>query len=471
MKKIVSFLVIAVMAAGLLAGCGKSTEETYPAHIEGSIFGGAAGANIGLDIKFDPKWMTKGDNTKYNKDLAAFAAIICADTYFRTKDLDKGTQNRVLLDANDAADYDWTLLMKSIGFTDVKYVESFKAKEYAADGNDSATLTMGYRDDDKNDIFVIALRGSFSIQEWFSVFDPGCDSAEYTAWTGEHAEWTNKNYMKGMDVAANRSMEFIDEFIAANDDPSKQNCILITGHSRGAELANIIGAKMEKESDAKAFTYTFNTMGVTTDKGATEYKTIFNISDIHDFYSNPLPFAKEDFYRYGKDMTLDIAENNEVKEALAALKGRDDYTSMSLEALDEYKALFGQRFEDRASLYTSQSESFAFDTKEQAQESFEELENLIGSENGLGLEAWCKLGEVTDKDGKYEVAVEYCGGSLLAGFAKVLAYGSAAHDAFVNLFSGDELACQIVDFFMENAAGISGGHVLANGYVISGYVK
>ena len=47
--------------------------------MEGAIFGGAGDDAIATEVTFDPKWVTKNDNTKYNKDLAAFATVICDD--------------------------------------------------------------------------------------------------------------------------------------------------------------------------------------------------------------------------------------------------------------------------------------------------------------------------------------------------------------------------------------------------------
>ena len=490
MKRFPAALLAVLLTACFLGGCDTQTPSTpspsgadstaapskavtVPVHIEGAVFGGQTDDSIEADLVFDAKWLTEGDNTVYHSELAAFSAILCADTYFREKDLAKGTQNRVLADGTDAAAYDRTALLKKIGFADAVYIETYKEKEYASDGNDSATMTLGYSDaEDGYDIFVVALRGCFSAQEWLSVFDSGFDGDDYVTYTGEHPEWTDKSCFKGVDIAANRAKEYIDAFIASHDDPARENRVLITGHSRGAALAELIGADMERTSDAKTFTYAFNAMPVTADPSAREIKTVFNVLDENDFYTNTLPFGEEAFYRFGTDLTGDIAVSDEVKTAIASLKGRDDYLSPDKESLALYRELFGGLFPDRASLYTAKTQTEVFDTEEQAASRKDELDKLIGAEEGLDLGVFCKTNDIAKTaDGKYAVTTEYCGGALLIGFSKTLAYGEAAHDVFVSLFTTDETACRIADFLLDHLPAITGGHLLVNTYILSRYVE
>ena len=66
MKRLKLSLIIftVILSIALLAGCG-STATTYPAHVEGALFGGASDDSIAVDVTFDSKWITKNDNTKY----------------------------------------------------------------------------------------------------------------------------------------------------------------------------------------------------------------------------------------------------------------------------------------------------------------------------------------------------------------------------------------------------------------------
>ncbi len=471
MKKLTALLLSFILAAGLLSGCAK-TDFSKSVTVEGSIFGGKSDDKISTDLRFDIDWITKKDNTKYNADLAAFCALLSTDAYYREKDLAKGTQNRVLL--NDSTEeYDWTVLLKALGFTDVKYIESFRAKSYEGDGNDSATLVLAYQKvNNKYDAYVAVLRGCFSAQEWVSAFDPGCAGSAYTELTGAHPEWTNTDHFKGLDIGANRADEFIKEFIAEHDDPKAENCILFTGHSRGGSLANMLGAAYEKSASARTYTYTFNSLAVTTEKDADSYKTIFNLYDTGDFYTDVLPFGEEHFSRYGKDLSLSIADTAKAKEALAKLKGRDDYTAASAELKASYKDLFSKRFPSRSALYEMTSATQSFASEEEAAARLAACESLIGADAGLDLSEFCRMGQVTKTaDGKYELTMEYCSAALLKAFSKVLAYGNAAYEGMISLFAEDEAACELAKLMMDNAAALSGGHLMANSYVLTQFVK
>lgn len=138
-------IVVLILICTVLTGCGKKnptekkTEEkveekveekieektgqnteVYKVTVQGAIFGGASDDRIETEVSYNPEWITENDNTKYNKDLAQFAAILSDDVYFRTKDLDKDTQNRVLYEGENEEEYEWTSFLKHIGFSEIK---------------------------------------------------------------------------------------------------------------------------------------------------------------------------------------------------------------------------------------------------------------------------------------------------------------------------------------------------------------
>lgn len=478
MMKIKVQALIIVIICIVLSGCGKSSQndtktKNYNITVQGAIFGGSGDDRISGTVSFDPAWITVRDNTEYNRDLAGFAAVLSDDVYFRAKDLDRGTPNRVLYEGENAEEYDQTSFLKEIGFSEVEYIESYKAREYSCDSNDSVTLLLAHKlVDDKYDLYVIALRGCFSAQEWISAFDPGSTDESYSELTGQHSEWSDKYSYKGMDIAKNRAMEFIEEFIEKNDDPNCQNCMLITGHSRGGALANMIGAEMEDRDNIRSYTYAFNAPSVTVNEKAKEYTTIFNIFDSNDFLTDPLPFAREKFCRYGRDLSMAISDTDEIKTEITKLKGRDDFTNANTEFKSQFKKLFGQRFPDRASLYTMTSVTQTFDTEEDAMACADMYRTIIGSDGGLGVEEFCFLnGNTVNDEGKYEVSMSYCGGAVLIAYAKTLAYGASAYESAVKLFEGDREVCEILSLLMDNAADITGGHLLVNSFVLSQYVN
>lgn len=472
-KKLISVLLVLILIAGTFAGCGKSETSSYPVTVQGAIFGGSGTDSIEAELTFNPDWITKDSSEKYSAELAAFSAIVCDDTYFREKDLGRGTPNRVLTEGEDPEQYERSVLFETLGFTDVRYIESFKEKEYADDPNDSVTMTLAYTDmADKCDTFVVVIRGCFSSSEWYSIFDPGCDDEAYFGMSGEHSDWTDTTVMKGVDVASVRALEFIRGYIAEHDDPSRKNCVLVTGHSRGGSIAQKVGSELEDDPDVKSVTYTFNSAPVTTDPHAADYKTVFNIFDSGDFFSNVLPFGNGGWYRYGKDMSLAIADSADMLAEISELKGRDDYACASEDFLEEYGAAFGAIFPDRASLYETRSFTETFGDLAEAEERRLQLEALIGSDAGLGTEAFTSVSEtVTLPDGGFSVTVEYCDAALLISIGRILSYGASMQTAAKELFAVNEDFCDLTDLIMENAASISGGHLLINSYVLAKHLK
>lgn len=462
------FALLLALLFMLYCPCGRNP-ETVPVTVEGAVFGGNAGDKIGTELEYDPAWVTTASNRIYNSKLAAFSALLCTDVYFRAKDVAKGTQNRVCIDQTEG-EYSQTALLERLGYADAVFIETYKAKQYPSDTNDSATILAAYKNvDGKYDSYIFVLRGCSSIGERLSAFDVGCDSAEYNARTGEHGEWTNRARFKGIDVATNRAMEYIRAFIAEHDDTSRPNTVLVTGHSRGGALANCIGADLEKDRTLKTYTYTFNAMASTNDRSTKACKTVFNLFDTNDYYTDPLPFGQEHFVRYGIDLPVNIAENRAIRESIAALKGREDYACLSPEAKAEHDKLFAERFPDRDSLYKTVTVTETSDTQEEAAKRLETVNSMI---SGLAISDYCKASPVAENaDGTYAFTLEYCGAALLFGFAQIEAYGDAAYDAFLTLFAQDTVGCRIAGILAENLAGINAGHLLINGYVLSGFCR
>lgn len=459
-KRITSFIFSLIMFISCAVG---KTEYNFPVTVQGAIFGGSEGDEISLDLKFDSGWITKADNYIYNGNLAAFSAILCSDSYFRAKDVSKGTVNRVL--AGSEQDYTQTALLEKLGYTDVRFIETYKLKQYAADTNDSATFVIGYKNiDDEFDSYIIVVRGCFSIGERLSAFDPGCDSESYTALTGEHGEWTNKNYFKGYDTAVCRATEFIGEYMDEHGSESREDAVLLTGHSRGASLANIIGADFENDESIKSFTYTFNSTPVISDSGAKKYGTIFNLFDKNDYYTDPFPFADEHFVRYGRDISINISKCGMIRKKLSGIKGEDDYICLSPLAREEYDNLFAGCFPNRASLYVMKSVTETYNSDEEASARLDELKSFI---SGLGISDFCSVSDVSENNGKYEIKISYCGAAILFGFAQIQAYGSAAYDAVISLFKDDTAGCRMAEIIFDNLVGLGGAHLLVNGYAMS----
>ncbi len=465
MKKTVCILLAALLILPSFTGCGRKPEYEKEATVEGAIFGGQAGDRVRVRLAFEPSWLYRLNNHQYHQELAELSVLLSADSYFREKDLAKGTQNRVLTEES-AESYSAEALLETLGFTVVRRVESFKEKEYAADQNDSVTLLLGYRAEGRHDLFVMSVRGCFSAGEWMSAFDPGC-TLESAA--EAHPEWTDTRRLKSLDVAAKRALEFFDEFVSANARDGAKASVLVTGHSRGASIANIVGAELEKQGTMRCYTYTFNAHGVTADADAPALRTVFNLFDSADFYTDFLPFANESFYRYGTDLALDLQQHTLAQSMIAAYTGRSDYRSPSAEFRAEYARLFAERFPDRATLLNEREYYLDFSSSSDAEAAYASLTALAQSMGGASC---CRIDEpLPIPGGGSFVRVAYSAQALLNGYANLLAYGQPALDAFVTLYGRDETGTAIAQLLAAHADELTGGHLLINDFVICGFAE
>lgn len=433
--------------------------------VEGSIFGGESSSRIPLTFTFNPEWLTKNDPKAYNAELAKCAVVLCADSYYREKDLAKNTQNRVVI-ANE--EYAVNGLLTSLGFTDTLHVETYKDSSYTTDLNDSATLNLGYLETEQNDVFVAVIRGSFSAGEWGSAFDPGEDSGAYAILTGEHPDWEHRHIFKGMDVAAKRAMKAIEDFIAKNDRPEKANSILITGHSRGGAVANLVGENFGNRKDFRAYTYTFNAPASVPEEENYPCTGIFNLFDAGDFYTETMPFAGTDYVRYGTDCMVDFQANDEAEAALKELTC-GVHETMSEEDRTEYERLFRAYFGAVEDIYEMKTITTEYKDYTEADQARNALIEKIGAA-GLNLEPFARV-ELPGDDGPDKtVKFSFCKAALLTGIARTLSYGNSAADAVKEVFAEEKDGLQVIDFLLNHSETIGGGHLLAADYVLADYV-
>lgn len=167
-----------------------------------------------------------------------------------------------------------------------------------------------------------------------------------------------------------------------------------------------------------------------------------------------------------KKYVEDRTESYRVTAEGAIFGGRaDDRIAMEQKAREEFLSSFAGRFADRASLYREMEIAKVFDSEEEATAYEERCKLLIGADNGLGLEDFCRI----ERSGQGQVVMHYCGAGILAAYAKTLAYGKAAYEAATELFAEDESTCKELRLLMEQATGLTGGHLLINMYAACGY--
>ena len=116
----------------------------------------------------------------------------------------------------------------------------------------------------------------------------------------------------GFERAAVRVSEQLSKYVKDNNISGNIK-VLVTGHSRGAAIANLVGKKLnDKELNAlksidknDIYVYTYATPNVTRKENVdnSRYDNIYNIVNPEDFVTKVLPVAWG-YYRYGITYSL-----------------------------------------------------------------------------------------------------------------------------------------------------------------------
>jgi hypothetical protein len=266
--------------------------NTFKVVMEDDSYGIDANVSYTMDLR-----TFFGDNEKFNKNLCVTSSLFSAIVY-----------EGITIEGKHADG-----LLEKHGFKDV---DVYKLSERYSDEHLSE-IAIGHKpvwyNDQKREIVSVIVRGTNgTIEEWSSNFDVGHTDEV----GGDWVEWVNH---KGFDIAATRILRYIAEYVEDNSlGTSSEIVFWVSGHSRGAAIANIISARLGYE----AFTYTFAAPNTTMDRLASLHKGIFNIVNSDDFV-HYLPMEAWGFDKYGKTAKISLGDNYE-KEWLK-LTGERDY--------------------------------------------------------------------------------------------------------------------------------------------------
>ena len=116
-------------------------------------------------------------------------------------------------------------------------------------------------------------------------------------------------------------MKEVSGYLSENGINGNECVYWVTGHSREAAIANIIGATYEKEGKT-SYTYTFAAPNTTLDTNADSIKTVFTIVNSDDFVPC-LPMEAWGYSRYGKTISASVGNNSNYKAMWNGLTGID----------------------------------------------------------------------------------------------------------------------------------------------------
>ncbi len=233
----------------------------------------------------------------YSQRLASPLSALAACVYGYRDDMDRRTLEGLGFNAA-------TLMRrygKELDYTHSKY------------GNNQVGFTFATKrvllDGELRDILFVLVRGTFGRDEWLSNMNM-CNT-----WGRQETPDPARQPQlhEGFNTAADAVQEALENYVVDHHIDLSSAKVVVTGHSRGAAVANILGARIDDGAllagvrPGSVFIYTFATpntvLGADVENDVMRYANIFNILNPEDIV--PLvPVLRWNARRYGTDLHL-----------------------------------------------------------------------------------------------------------------------------------------------------------------------
>ena len=183
-----------------------------------------------------------------------------------------------------------TTFLENCGFNDCIYQYSWaNGDSPTEDDNDHVGVTFGHKDLGDYTLVAVLVKGTSGDYEWISNFNLG-----------------NGTVHAGFNNAKNEVRALLNQYVNTYSQ-GKSVKFWVTGHSRGAGVANLLAHDLNQRYPAdQVYAYTFASPRVAskTILPSTKEKNIFNYLNPGDFVTEVVPEATGwNFGRYGQDIT------------------------------------------------------------------------------------------------------------------------------------------------------------------------
>ncbi len=173
---------------------------------------------------------------------------------------------------------------------------------------------------------LVILRGTDGI-EWEGNMNicPPDSQGNYDVYNGQNWNGTHDNFQHAANDMEDLLKEYLD-FCNINNENTK---VVITGHSRGAAVSNLLAKTLSDESDflPEITAYTFATPNVAPyDETMECYPNIFNFCKNKDFITCiPLSNYNWNYWKYGKTYIENSLDNDVYCDKITRIMSSDDY--------------------------------------------------------------------------------------------------------------------------------------------------
>lgn len=260
--------------------------------------------------------------TEYNHDLARLGIALSMMTYSEGRlvqaspNIKTAVEDGVTLQTDyskasqTTRDESYSLsTLKGMGFSEANIRNYYYRDEQRVRDNDTCAYTLAYKTIKRNGktvpLVMVLVRGTAANAEWVS-------NANVS-----NSNQTLDDYHEGFLLAASEievSLRKLMKDCEAESLDMSDAVYFVTGHSRGAAVANLVGAWLSGSDQSKTndvFTYTFAAPKTVSkaQMGSKLYQNIFNIVNPEDVVAY-VPLSKWGYSRYGRTMTLPSRSNS-----------------------------------------------------------------------------------------------------------------------------------------------------------------
>ncbi len=266
MKRIIGAILAFCMIAGVFSPASADDGDKVYKTLMYNDRKSETAVNFEVEFTFNDSWFNN-PATEYNHSLAKTLSVLSGAAY-----VDKNPGNLIST-------------LKEMGFESESIIAEYPVP--TIEDNDTAGYVIAKKTVGDKDVVAVIIKGTGEDEEWYSNFNIGLEG-------DTHA---------GFLTASGDVWESLEGFMENLGDNVK---ILVTGHSRGGAVANIIAAKLIDSGYATTnnlYAYTFASPLVSTAACEEGYESIFNILSSVDFVTR-LPVAEWGYKRYGKDLFI-----------------------------------------------------------------------------------------------------------------------------------------------------------------------
>ena len=237
------------------------------------------------------------DSRAYSQELAGPLSALAASVYGYRHDLD--VHALVEMGFNAASLY--RRYGRDLDYADATY------------GRDQVGFTLAakriFLDGALHDVLFVVVRGTYGRDEWISNMNICNTPGRAVDFAPEQVPALHEGFRKAADAVQTA----VEAYVASNGVDCASAKVVVTGHSRGAAVANLLGARLDDGKllpgvrPGNAFVYAFAPPNTVLDPAAEtdapRYGNIFNIVNPEDMV--PLvPITKWSSRRYGRDLLL-----------------------------------------------------------------------------------------------------------------------------------------------------------------------